>query len=52
MKTINNVCNDCGRLFKSKDAGQLPRCPDCNGRNTRQTTAIEDMELRRHKLYN
>ena len=42
LRKINNICNKCKKLFKSADNGQMATCPDCNSRDTRQTTAIED----------
>lgn len=49
MRYNNNVCQKCGGLFKGKDNGQSPQCPNCKSRLTRLTTAIEDYKLRQEK---
>jgi len=51
MQTTNNLCNKCGTLFHGKDDGQLPVCPNCSSRDSRQTTALEDHEKRRDSIF-
>lgn len=49
-KKSNFICKDCGNLFQAKDDGQLGRCPKCNSRNSRHSTAMEDHRLRKDKM--
>jgi rRNA maturation endonuclease Nob1 len=43
-------CNSCQNVFQAADDGQLHRCPNCNSRDNRHTTAIEDMHSRRDSI--
>ena len=49
-RQINNVCNNCKQHFQSKETDFSPRCPHCNSRDNRQTTVLEDHDIKRKRM--